>query len=329
MMKPTGINTSDRPPGADESAALVTAILPFRHFHEAVLRAALRSLFLQTSPAWRLVVVIEPDDRSLFLSLLASELLDERVEMVDNRGRGLAGAINSGMETAPTPFVAILLGDDAWERDAVAFLNRAIRSWPEVDFFHSGRRVIDENDLPLGEPFPARETFRLEDFPEGSPVKHLLCWRRDFGLKVGGLDESLRSVGPDDYDFPWVMAEKGARFQAIPHCLYVYRDHRESYRLTTHQTLEHHAREIDRILAKHGVPNATRKTIVSRAKSGYLRQCLYRDDADRDAKRRDAWDPRTGWREDYSGLHRRGWRSWLHSSRWRRIFDRLFHRPKA
>ena len=292
-----------------DPVALVTAILPLRHFHEPFLRAALRSLFHQTSASWELVVVVEPEDRDGFLAILAGELLDHRVRMIGNSGAGLAGAVNSGMRAARTPFVAILLGDDAWETDAVAILDDAIRAWPDVDFFHSGRRVVDENDLPLGDPFPARETFRIEEFPDGSPVKHLLCWRRDFGLLVGGLDESLRSVGPDDYDFPWVMAEQGALFRAIPRCLYVYRDHRESYRLTTHQTLEHHACEIDRILTKHGVPESTRRTIVARAERGYLRQCLYRDEADREAKRRDGWDPRSGWREDYRAPRHRGWRA--------------------
>jgi glycosyltransferase involved in cell wall biosynthesis len=324
------------PPGAiaagqvdGDRLALVTAILPLRHFHEPFLRAALRSLFRQTSAAWELVVVVEPEDRNGFREVLAGELLDHRVRLIDNSGVGLAGAVNSGMRASRTPFVAILLGDDAWETDAVAVLDDAIRAWPDVDFFHSGRRVVDENDMPLGDPFPARETIRIEDFPEGSPVKHLLCWRRDFGLRVGGLDESLRSVGPDDYDFPWVMAEQGAHFRAIPRCLYVYRDHRESYRLTTHQTLEHHAFEIDRILAKHGVPESTRSAIVSKARRGYLRQCLYRDEADREAKRRDGWDPRTGWREDYRRPHRRGWRSWRLHPRWRRLLDSLLGRPDA
>jgi len=282
-----------------EPTSLVTAILPLRHYHDAFLRASLRSLFQQTSPLWHLVVVTEPSDRILFRDLLAEELSDPRARLIDNTGVGLAGAINSGMSAARTPFVAILLGDDAWEPDAVAILDKAIRSSPDVDFFHSGRRIIDENDCPLGDTFPARETFVLEDFLNGSPVKHLLCWRREFGLRIGGLDESLRSVGPDDYDFPWLMAERGARFQAIPNCLYIYRDHRESYRLTTHQTVEHHAQEIDRILAKHGVAAETRQRLVARAEQGYLRQCLYRDEADREEKERAGWDPRNGWRESY------------------------------
>jgi hypothetical protein len=88
-------------------------------------------------------------------------------------------------------------------------LTAAIRAHPDTDFFHSSRRVIDEQDQPLSSVHRSRAEFALTDFVGGSPVKHLLCWRRAKGLAVGGLDESLNSVGPDDYDFPWTMAEHG------------------------------------------------------------------------------------------------------------------------
>ena len=84
-------------------------------------------------------------------------------------------------------------------------------------------------------------------------MKHLLCWRREKALAVGGIDESLASVGPDDYDFPWCMAERGAVFKAIDEPLYVVRDHRECERLTTHLPLSVHKRDLRRILEKHGV----------------------------------------------------------------------------
>jgi glycosyltransferase involved in cell wall biosynthesis len=117
------------------------------------------------------------------------------------------------------------------------------------------------------------------------------------GLEVGGMDESLGGVGVDDYDFPWTMAERGAAFTAIPDCLYVARDHRRAFRLTTHLPLSHHKREIARIMRKHGVARAAIRARVARAEQGYLRQCLYRNRLDRLLSRR---DPAQGWREPYA-----------------------------
>jgi hypothetical protein len=138
-----------------------------------------------------------------------------------------------------------------------------------------------------------------KDFERGSPVKHLLCWRVSAGLAAGGLDESLDSVGPDDWDFPWTMAERGAVFKAVRECLYLYRDHRDGYRLTTHLPLRHHKREIRKIMSKHGADRRVIRTRIAYAERAYLRQCLYRSRLDRWLKQRLRYDPGRGWRERY------------------------------
>jgi glycosyltransferase involved in cell wall biosynthesis len=277
----------------------VTALLPVRGFHPPYLTAAVGSILRQTSPAWRLIVVGEEENEATLGGLLEHELEDSRVELIVNEGRRLPGAVNTGMRHARTAFVALLLGDDLWTPDAVAVLSSAIARSPDVDFFHSGRLIIDEHDRPISPVYPARASFSVADFVEGSPVKHLLCWRREKGLAIGGLDES-GIVGPDDWDFPWIMVEAGARFMALPEFLYHYRDHRESYRLTTHVPLGTQARDIRRMLRKHGVGLVRRHRAVRAMKRRYLRQCLYGTSLDRFVKERLlARDPRNGWRETY------------------------------
>ncbi|MBV9951237.1 MAG: hypothetical protein JO291_04760 [Acidimicrobiia bacterium] len=133
--------------------------------------------------------------------------------------------------------------------------------------------------------YPAREDVTLDDFFTGAPVKHLLCWRRSMGIDAGGLDERSASVGPDDFDFPWTMAEHGARFQAVDACLYLYRDHRDGYRLTTHLPRRVHERELRRIFRKHGVPRREIRRRVLSARRSYLRQCLYRSSWEATARR--------------------------------------------
>lgn len=279
--------------------ARLTAILPLRHYHPPYLAQCLRSLLEQRCGRWRGVVVVEAADHAHFAVALRDPLRDPRLRLLVNDGRALAGAINTGMRAADTEFVALLLGDDLWAPDAVEVLDRATAAWPEVDFFHSARRVIDDDGAPISSVYASRETFTVADFARASPVKHLLCWRRRAGLAVGGIDETLNSVGPDDWDFPWVMAEHGARFRALPECLYWYRDHRAGFRLTTHLPLSVHLRECDRILRKHRVDRAARRAFLARARATYLRQCLYRNLLDRWLKRRLGDDPRRGWRDAY------------------------------
>jgi GT2 family glycosyltransferase len=277
----------------------LTALMPVKEFHPEYLRRALASMAEQTSGHWRLLVIVEDSAPNGLAEALSAALEDERVALAVNEGRGLAGAINTGMRRARTEYTAILLGDDLWTPRAAEVLDAHIERSPDVAFFHSSRRIIDEDDRPISTVHAARTRFTLADFRQGSPVKHLLCWRCADGLAIGGLDESLNSIGPDDYDFPWSMAEAGYRFEAIPDCLYLYRDHRESFRLTTHLPRSTHIRELGRIFRKHGVGRLETARAQSRARSSYLRQCLYRSPADRWVKQRLRFDSRRGWRETY------------------------------
>jgi glycosyltransferase involved in cell wall biosynthesis len=280
-------------------SSLVTALVPVKDFDANFLRGAAHSLVQQTVPTWRALVIVEPAQRGAVESVLRPELDDPRFRLIDNEGRKLAGAFNTGMRHADTEFVAVLLGDDLWTPDAVAVLEREIRARPDVDFFHSARRIIDDEGNAISSVHPARPGVTLADFELASPVKHLLCWRRDAGLAAGGMDESLNSVGPDDMDFPWVMAEHGARFGAIAECLYVYRDHRAGFRLTTHLPRNVHRRELARIFRKHGLSRSRARKRIRSAKRSYLRQCLYRSALERNVKEALRHEPDEPWRETY------------------------------
>ena len=278
---------------------LVTALLPLRNFQAEFLFKALRSLTSQTSPDWRLLVIVERENRARFEHLLRSDLSDSRCRLILNEGRKLAGALNTGMRFAVTPFVAILLSDDMWAPTAVEILTSQIAQHPDVDFFHSSRVIIDEGDNPISSVHRSRDTVDIREFLVTSPVKHLLCWRRELAMSFGGMDETLNNVGPDDYDFPWLMAEHGAKFHAIAEPLYLYRDHRDANRLTTHLPLSVHLKETKRILQKHGASAQEIEERLSRARETYLRQCLYRNRADKFLKTLLGHEPRQGWRETY------------------------------
>jgi len=278
---------------------IITVLMPLKHYHPIFLNKAINSIISQSRPYWRLLITVEKRDLKKFRKLLEKELNDSRIEIIGNRGRKLAGSINTGMRYAKTDFVAILLADDKWVLEAVDVLTRYINKYPDIDFFHSSRVYIDENDNLISSVYFSNENFVLDDWKIDSPIKHLLCWRREKGLAIGGLDESLDSVGPDDYDFPWSMAEDGATFKAVKECLYYYRDHRACYRLTTHLPMSVHKREITRIYKKHGVGE---NDITKKLKFGertFLRQCLFKNKFDKLIKVIWGFDAKKSWRKKY------------------------------
>ncbi|MGH7835587.1 MAG: glycosyltransferase, partial [Candidatus Binatia bacterium] len=276
----------------------LTVIMPLKNYHDGFLRKALESVLAQTSPLWRLLIVVEPADLGAFKTLLRDETQDSRIEIIVNQGYRLAGAVNSGMKRATTDFVALLLADDMWSTDAVETLTGYIGRYPEIDFFHSSRRYLDEEGRFISSVYRSKEKVHLDDFKFG-PVKHLLCWRRSKALSIGGLDESLSSlVGPDDYDFPWMMAENGAAFKAVKECLYYYRNHCECFRLTTHTPLSVKHREVGKILKKHKVGLLRRVLILTRK---YLQArlgspSLYRSRLDKWIIEKTGYDVRRRWK---------------------------------
>jgi glycosyltransferase involved in cell wall biosynthesis len=279
--------------------AHVTVLMPVREYQPAYLERALESILAQTSRRWQLLVIDDGADAGLG-EILGGALGDDRVEVVTSESRGLAAALNSGTRHARTGFVSFLSADDMWTPDAVEVLTSFIERFPEVDLFHASRRFIDEQGRAISGVQDSRDAFAVADFESGtSPVKHPLCWRRDLALELGGFDESLDPVGVDDYDFPWSLAEAGARFMAVPECLYLLRDHREGFRLTTHVPRSVQVRALRRIMTKHGVDRAQVESHISEAKQGYLRQCLYRSRLDRWLKQLLGHDSRRGWRESY------------------------------
>jgi len=279
--------------------AIVTVLLPLKHYHPRYLQEAVGSILAQTCPEWRLLVVVEPEDEGRFGPLLSGALEDPRVRLVLNRGRRLAGAFNTGMQEAETEFVAILLGDDLWAPRAVAALREAMLAHPTADFFHSARKIIDEDGRSLSSEHPPLDQVSAADFARRSPIKHLLCWRRAMALSFGGMDDAFHHVGTDDYDLPWTMLEHGAVFQPIHECLYLHRDHREAFRLSTHIPRSVVLRDLRRLLRKHHVGRLLTERVLWRARREYLRQCLYRNRLDRWLKLRLGVDPRSGWRQEY------------------------------
>lgn len=281
------------------TAVTITALLPLKNYHPAYLEEAVASLFGQTSPDWRLIVIVEPEDLEKFREILAGALADPRASIIPNEGHAHAGAFNTGMRAAVTPFAAILLGDDLWERTAVEVLQHEIRDHPDVDLLHSGRRIIDGDGTPLSGVHLPPDTVAPEDFVWKSAIKHLICWRLQKALSFGGMDEQITTAGPDDYDFPWLMVEHGAVVRPVHECLYIYRDHRDAFRHTTHLPMSLHVHDLRRILRKHGVPRLVAWRRLRSAKRQYLRQCIYRNPLDRWFKQLIGYDAHKGWRSTY------------------------------
>lgn len=250
----------------------ITVLMPCRDQKKEFLVEAINSMLGQTSPSWNLFIIVDsdtPDTVKNIINPYQSRYF--RIKMLISEEKSMAGALNTGMKYANTEFVCILLSDDLLDKKAVETLQRYIKKYPDIDFFHTARRYIDSKGRIRSKIMPSKDNFTLDYFKKyGSPMKHLLCWRREKGLAIGGMDKEVSIHGCDDYDFPWSMAEAGCRFKAIKECLYYYRIHHDFYRLTTHISIEKQTESLRRMFKKHGVAEAETESYLRAAEKTYL-----------------------------------------------------------
>ena len=285
---------------------MVTVLMPCKDPKGAFFKKALESVIGQNTPTWNLIIIADHSEEIATINNLKEHFIskDKRVSVIKNESRLITGALNTGMKYSKTPYVCSLHCDDLLDTNAITVLNGYIKRCPDIDYFHSSRIHIDEDGSAIGPMLKARESFKLSDFKNYGPVKHLHCWKVKSALYIGGMDESLGWHGADDYDFPWCMAEAGFSFKAIHECLYYYRDHRTHFRLTTHIPLDSQVAELNKILKKHGLDEKEIMRQIERRKRGYLRQALFKDDKDKRRKQKDLHLVMSkGWREKIDKDH--------------------------
>ncbi|MGV2112164.1 glycosyltransferase family 2 protein [Agrobacterium salinitolerans] len=114
----------------------------------ATIGETIRSLLLQTYSDFELIVV---DDGSIDETIaVVQSFRDDRIRLIRQKNRGLAGAHNTGIANARGQFIGFCDADDLWlpeklERH-IAHLERS----PDVGISFSGSRMIDRNGKPLG-----------------------------------------------------------------------------------------------------------------------------------------------------------------------------------
>ncbi|WP_282236229.1 glycosyltransferase family 2 protein [Salinicola endophyticus] len=115
---------------------------------EAFVGEAIQSVLDQTFQDFELIIV---DDGSLDHSMqVCRAFSDERIRIVTQRNRGLAGARNSGIAVARGRYIALLDSDDRWDPTKLALHFIHLNADESVDVSYSGSRLIDAQGRPLG-----------------------------------------------------------------------------------------------------------------------------------------------------------------------------------
>jgi len=206
----------------------VTVIIPCYN-REKYIKDTIESVLAQTYPNLEIVAV---DDGSKDNSRRILESLGKKIRVLEHPGRvnkGQSAAINLGIHSTKSEYIAILDSDDLFAPEKIERQVEFLKKNPKFGVVYSNGYYIDQYGNKLFRFYP-------DDHVELSDPERILldCYfllpnnslvRRKVFEQVGGFDESLRSA--QDHDMAIRVGEK-TRIGFINEDLFFYRRHSDS-----------------------------------------------------------------------------------------------------
>ncbi|MDY7545049.1 glycosyltransferase [Glaciimonas sp. CA11.2] len=184
------------------------------------------------------IEVICIDDASIdpqvtkLMNLLENKL-DRLTIIVNEVNMGISNCQNKAVSLAKGKYIAFLDCDDELEPGAFSVINEQIQSYPEVDYFFTDRKDIDESGATVRVAayggyenihFTSQQEIRA-DLLDGMVASHLKIIKKEKYIAVGGCNAKFSGV--QDWDLALKIAEHG-RMQYVPQALYRHRVHSHS-----------------------------------------------------------------------------------------------------
>jgi glycosyltransferase involved in cell wall biosynthesis len=146
----------------------VSVVIPL-YGSERTIAETLESVLAQTFRDFE-VVVVNDGSRDRGPEIVGS-FGDQRIRMVTQENRGLAGARNTGILIARAPLIALLDADDLWHPEKLQRHVQHFADNPQLDVSFSSSRLIgdDGNDMGLSQT-PQTATFSPRDIFCRNPI---------------------------------------------------------------------------------------------------------------------------------------------------------------
>lgn len=237
---------------------LVSVIIPFLNA-EKFIHEAIESVFAQTYDNWELFLVDDGStDASTEIARRYAEESPEKVRYLEHpahQNRGVSASRNLGVSRAKGKYVATLDADDVWLSQKLARQVAVLRSHPKAamtygpaQWWYSWTEEIEDSqrdymqDLgvqpnTLFKPPTLLPLFLRQE--RAIPVPCTLLVKRDVIERIGGWEESFRTLYEDQAFYAKVCLEAPVFVESECYCR--YRKHPDSLCAEMERTGQHRA----------------------------------------------------------------------------------------
>lgn len=146
----------------------VSVVIPMYNV-ERYIEQSVSSVLNQTFEDFELICVDDGSCDRTFFKL--KQFNDDRIRLVMQENKGLAGARNTGINAARGEFVALLDADDFWAPEKLEYHVFHLRMNPDVGISYSPSWFVDEQGEPMGiGQFPKLKNITTKDIFCRNPI---------------------------------------------------------------------------------------------------------------------------------------------------------------
>lgn len=212
----------------------VSVILPFYNA-EKTLSVAIESILCQTFTDFELLLINNASsDKSLKIAQDFAKS-DSRIRVLKEDKKGVAHAMNCGLENARNKWIARMDADDVSLPQRLEKQVKFLKKNKEIDFVGSEVKYVPHNKntqgfkrfVDWGNSFQSTKEIELKRFVELPIVNPSILFKRSVFDKYGGC---IQSDFPEDYEMQLRYLSKGVKMAKIEEPLLEWHDY--STRLT-------------------------------------------------------------------------------------------------
>ena len=179
----------------------VSVVMP-AYNAEKYLQEAIDSILNQTFTDFEFLIIYDDSKDATFAIIEENAKKDDRIKLIYNKYKGLAGALNTGIEAAQGELIARMDADDIAVASRFQKQVEALDNNPKLGLL--GTRYVELDDegnvknelrVPIG-----KDNIMKHFLLYGSAFCHSsIMFRKSYGEKVGFYDEAMKYA--QDYDF--------------------------------------------------------------------------------------------------------------------------------